>query len=125
MQKLTKTQRLTTCTARKPTLASHTFQNLKAFEKSTMFWYTPRRDYGSQKEESLSEGPTGERVQEGNKILIGPSTARRHHTNRPVRISLFDQFCKIPLFACFGLSSTYPGNITFFKHFLSLKKHEL
>ena len=71
MRKLTKTQRLTTCTARKPTLASHTFQNLKAFEKSTMLWYTPRRDYGSQKEESLSEGPTGERVQEGNKILIG------------------------------------------------------
>ena len=36
-----------------------------------MLWYTPRRDYGSKKEESLSEGPTGERVQEGNKILIG------------------------------------------------------
>ena len=59
-----------------------------------MFWYTPRRDYGSQKEESLSEGPTGERVQEGNKILIGPSTARRHHTNRPVRISCSTNFAR-------------------------------
>ena len=39
--------------------------------KSTLLWYTPRRDHGSQNEESLSEGPTGERVQEGNKILIG------------------------------------------------------
>ena len=69
--KIDKTLRLTTCTARKPTLATHTFQIFKAFEKSTMLWYTPRRDYGSKKEESLSEGRTGERVQEGNKILIG------------------------------------------------------
>ena len=125
MRKLTKTQRLTTCTARKPTLASHTFQNLKAFEKSTMLWYTPRRDYGSQKEESLSEGPTGERVQEGNKILIGALYSAQTSYQPSCPDQLFDQFCKIPLFACFGLGSTYPGNITLFKYFLIKKKHEL
>ena len=35
---------------------------------------------------------------EGTRFLLGPSTARSHHTNGPVRINLFDQFCKKPNF---------------------------
>ena len=89
-------------------------------EKSAMcFWYTPQRDYGYQIEGIQSEGPTRER------FFLGPFKAHSRHTNRPVRISLFDQFCKKPLFVCFGHSSTYPGNITLFRIFLSWKNLEL
>lgn len=35
---------------------------------------------------------------EGTRFLLGPSTVRSHHTNGPVRINLFDQFCKKPNF---------------------------
>ena len=87
-------------------------------EKSAMcFWYTPQRDYGYQIEGIQSEGPTRER------FFLGPFKAHSRHTNRPVRISLFDQFCKKPLFVCFGHSSTYPGNIyNPFLNFSQLKK---